>query len=63
VKSLIRKRKIKTENGSLMEITEKLVCYWSKSHYERERHENKKFIEYLDSVIANPDKLKDKQKK
>ena len=63
VKSQIRTRKIKDEDGNPQEIKEKIVCYWSKRHYERERHENKKFIEYLDSVIANPDKLKDKQSK
>ena len=63
VKSQIRKRKIKAEDGSSREITEKLVCFWSKKHYEKERHENKKFIEYLNSVIAFPDKLKDNQKK
>ncbi len=63
VKSKIRTRKIKAEDGSVREIQEKIVCYWSKRHYERERRENKKFIEYLDSVIANPDKLKDKQSK
>jgi len=63
VKSQIRDRKIKREDGTLMEITEKLVCFWSKKHYEKERHENKRFIEYLESVIAFPDKLKDKQKK
>jgi transposase len=63
VKSQIRTRKIKAEDGSQREIKEKLVCYWSKKHYERERHENEKFIEYLELVIAFPDKLKDKQKK
>jgi len=46
-----------------MPITEKLICFWSRSHYDRERHENEKFIRYLESVIANPDKLNDKQKK
>ena len=46
-----------------MEITEKIVCFWSKKHYEKERRENQKFIEYLESVIAFPDKLKDGQKK
>jgi transposase len=63
VKSQIRTRKIKDSAGNVKEITEKLVCYWSKKHYERERHENEKFIEYLSAVIANPDKLKDKSKK
>jgi len=63
VKSQIRRRKVKDAGGNYREITEKLVCYWSKKHYDRERHENEKFIEYLNSVIANPDKLKDKPKK
>jgi len=63
VKSQLRTRKIKAEDGSQQEITEKLVCFWSKNHYDRERHENEKFIEYLESVIAFPDKLKDKPRK
>ena len=63
VKSMIRERKIKDEEGKTVEIKEKLVCFWSKKHYDRERHENEKFIQYLESVIANPDKLKDKPRK
>ena len=63
VKSQIRTRKIKAEDGSFREISEKLVCYWSKKHYNRERRENEKFVEYLESVIAFPDKLKDKPRK
>jgi transposase len=63
VKSKIRKRKIRDAEGETLEITEKLVCYWSKKHYDREVQENAKFIEYLESVIRNPDKLKDKPKK
>jgi transposase len=62
-KSMIRKRKVKDENDRTVEITEKLVCYWSKKHYDREVHENAKFMEYLESVIDNPDKLKDKPRK
>ena len=63
VKSKIRERKIKDEEGKTRTITEKFICYWSKKHYDRELRENRKFIEYLDSVIQNPDKLKDKPKK
>jgi transposase len=63
VKSMICKRKIKDADGNSIEITEKLVCYWSKKHYDKELHENAKFIEYLEAVIDNPDKLKDKPKK
>ncbi|MCI7797758.1 MAG: IS1634 family transposase [Mollicutes bacterium] len=42
---------------------EKEIIYWSKKHYEKELHQNKKFIEYLESCKDNPDKLKDKQRK
>lgn len=63
VKSKIRNRTVKDENGEKLEITEKLICFWSKKHYERELKENAKFIEYLESVIRFPDKLKDKPKK
>jgi len=63
VKSKVRKRTIKDENGEKVEITEKLICYWSKKHYDREVKENAKFIEYLESVIHFPDKLKDKPRK
>jgi len=63
VKSQIRTRKVKDEKGITHEITEKIVSFWSKAHYDRECHENKKFIEYLESVAAFPDKLKDKEKK
>lgn len=63
VKSKIRQRTIKDENGEKVDITEKLVCYWSKKHYDREIRENAKFIEYLESVVKFPDKLKDKPRK
>ena len=63
VKSQIRKRKIKDADGKTTEISEKIVSYWSKKHYDREVRENAKFIEYLESVIQNQDKLKDKPRK
>jgi transposase len=63
VKSKIRQRKIKDAEGNQRTITEKLVCFWSKKHYDREMKENEKFLEYLEAVIRFPDKLKDKQKK
>ena len=44
-------------------VKEKEIVYWSKKHYEKELHQNKKFIEYLEACKDNPDKLKDKQRK
>jgi transposase len=61
-KSKIRERTITDENGEKVKIKEKLVSYWSKKQYGHAMHENKKFIEYLNAVIENPDKLKDKQR-
>ena len=63
VKSNIRTSKVTFPDGSKRTISEKIVCFWSRGHYERALHENKKFIDYLNSVIANPGKLKDKPKK
>lgn len=63
VKSMLRERVIKDENGKKYTIKEKLVCYWSEKHYDREMHENEKFLEYLDGVVESPDKLKDKPRK
>ena len=48
---------------SKKKVKEKEIVYWSKKHYEREMHQNKKFIEYLESCKENPDKLKDKERK
>ena len=48
---------------STKKVKEKEIIYWSKKHYEKEIHQNKKFIEYLEACKENPDKLKDKQRK
>ena len=55
----------KDENGKKEKITikEKEIIYWSKKHYEKEKHQNNKFLEYLESCKEHPDKLKDKQRK
>jgi transposase len=63
VKSMIRERTIEDEDNKKVKIKEKLVCYWSKKYYDREVHKNKEFMEYLNTVIGNPNKLKDKTKK
>lgn len=63
LKSMIRQRVIKDEDGNDQEIKEKLISFWSEKQYAYALHENQKFIEYLERVIAFPDKLKDKQSK
>ncbi len=61
LKSQIRTRTIENENGKSIVIQEKLISYWSKKQRDHALHENRKFIDYLNAVIENPDKLKDKQ--
>ena len=51
------------DTKSKKNVKEKEIIYWSKKHYEKELHQNKKFIEYLEACKENPDKLKDKQRK
>ena len=48
---------------SKKKVQEKEIIYWSKKHYEKELHQNKKFIEYLESCKKHPDKLKDRERK
>jgi len=62
-KSRINEITIKDKDGHSKKVKEKEIIYWSKKHYERELHQNEKFIEYLESCKENPDKLKDKQRK
>lgn len=62
-KSRIYDRTLKDSNGTTVTIKEKQVIFWSKKHYDKELHQNQKFIEYLESCKENPDKLKDKQRK
>jgi len=63
MKSRIYDRTLKDKEGNSITIKEKQVVSWSKKHYEKELHQNEKFIEYLESCKEHPDKLKDKQRK
>jgi hypothetical protein len=60
-KSTVRKRQIVAEDGTKRKITEKIVCYWSYSHYLRAMRENESFLAWVDTVREHPDKLKDRQ--
>jgi transposase len=63
LKSEIRTRTVTDEDGNDVEITEKIISYWSRKQHDYAMHENRKFIEFLNAVAENPDKLKDKQPK
>ncbi|GHU65503.1 hypothetical protein AGMMS49983_13320 [Clostridia bacterium] len=62
-KSMIRGRTVTDEDGNKVKIKEKIVSYWSKKQHDYARHENEKFIRYLETVIEHPDKIKDKPRK
>lgn len=53
-KSHIVTRTVTAEDGSKRKIREKVLVYWSRSFYERERHENKSFLEFIEKLKANP---------
>jgi transposase len=63
-KSRIVNVEIKDQKGKTIDtITQKQVVKWSKKFYDRDMHENAKFLEYLENCVEHPDKLKDKQSK
>ena len=53
-KSRIVKRKVKDDKGAEHTVEEKVVVYWSKAFYERERNENKSFMEFLAKLKEHP---------
>ena len=53
-KSRIVKRIVKDEDGNKHEMREKVVVYWSKHFYEREKDENRSFTEFLQKLKENP---------
>ena len=42
------------EDGKQREYTEKVVVYWSRAFYERQRHENRSFLEFVEELRKNP---------
>lgn len=53
-KSRIVRREITTKTGEKKDIVEKVLCYWSKKHYDRQTKENKSFLGFLDKLIETP---------
>jgi len=54
LKTKIRKRKVKGDDGETREITEKVVAYWSEKYANRAIKENKSFLEFLDKLLESP---------
>lgn len=57
-KSRIIHKKVKDEFGNEREITEKEVVYWSKKFEERQKHENKSFLEFIEKLKLSPESFR-----
>ena len=57
-KSRIVKKKYTTPEGNEIEATEKIVTYWSRSFYEREKAEKRSFYELLGKLIDSPNSFR-----
>lgn len=53
-KSRIVTRRVKDENGAVMELKEKVIVYWSERFYMREYNEHKSFLDFLERLRQNP---------
>lgn len=58
IKSFVRDRETKDENGEKVTLKEKVVCFWSKDYDEREKHKREKLEERITSYLESPAKLK-----
>ena len=57
-KSRIIHKKVKDEFGNEREITEKEVVYWSKKFEERQKYENKSFLEFIEKLKKSPENFR-----
>ena len=53
-KSRIVTRTVTSEDGTKRKIQEKVVIYWSRAFYAREKHENQSFLDFVEKLKANP---------
>ena len=53
-KSRIVTRTVTAEDGTKRKIQEKVVIYWSRAFYAREKHENQSFLDLVEKLKANP---------
>ena len=57
-KSRILTKKVKDEFGTIHEISEKEVVYWSERFYKRQIKENKSFLDFIDKLEQNPENFR-----
>ena len=57
-KSRVVTREIVGRDGKKHSISEKIVVYWDRRFYERQIHENKSFLDFLDKLIQDPNSFR-----
>ena len=57
-KTRLLKKTITTKDGTKIECTEKVLTYWSRKYYEREKEESKSFYDFARELIENPHDFK-----
>lgn len=58
-KSKIETRVVKNADGVVIgKLTEKIVVYWSKSYYEKQKYENKSFTDFINRLKEKPTNFK-----
>ncbi len=58
IKSFLRERETKDENGNKVTLKEKVVCFWSKDFDDREKHKREKLEERISAYLESPSKYK-----
>jgi len=53
-KSRIIEKTVRGENGEKRKLKQKIVVYWSRAFYEREKHENRSFLDFIQKLKENP---------
>lgn len=53
-KSRVIKRTVKGSDSEKRTVTENVIVYWSRNFYERDLHENARFLETLEKILENP---------
>ena len=56
VKSFLRDRKVEDESGEVVDLHEKVVCFWSKDYDDREKHKREELEKKLNMFLENPSK-------
>ena len=57
-KSRILTKNVKDEFGTVHEISEKEVVYWSEKFYNKQIKENKSFLDFIDKLEKNPENFR-----